>query len=96
MRLKLHRCTCNSSQPRALAVEPRVVIRHLDSCFYKHLFSIQAPCLDSAIMGDPRDPSSYSVVPHLKYNTVGGVNGPLVILESVRLAPPMSTSHHES
>ncbi|KUI61436.1 V-type proton ATPase subunit B [Cytospora mali] len=35
-------------------------------------------------MGDPRDPSSYSVVPHLKYNTVGGVNGPLVILENVK------------
>lgn len=36
-------------------------------------------------MGDPRDPSSsYSVTPHLKYNTVGGVNGPLVILENVR------------
>lgn len=34
-------------------------------------------------MGDPRESSSYSVVPHLKYNTVGGVNGPLVILEDV-------------
>lgn len=37
-------------------------------------------------MGDPRDPSgAYRVKPHLKYNTVGGVNGPLVILENVRL-----------
>ncbi|KAJ0124668.1 hypothetical protein N8I77_005667 [Diaporthe amygdali] len=35
-------------------------------------------------MGDPRESSSYSVVPHLKYNTVGGVNGPLVILEDVK------------
>lgn len=34
-------------------------------------------------MGDPRESSSYSVVPHLRYNTVGGVNGPLVILEDV-------------
>lgn len=34
-------------------------------------------------MGDPRESSSYSVKPHLKYNTVGGVNGPLVILENV-------------
>ncbi|POS74506.1 vacuolar membrane ATPase-2 [Diaporthe helianthi] len=35
-------------------------------------------------MGDPRESSSYSVVPHLRYNTVGGVNGPLVILEDVK------------
>lgn len=38
-------------------------------------------------MGDPRESSSYSVVPHLKYNTVGGVNGPLVILEDVNDPP---------
>lgn len=35
-------------------------------------------------MGDPRESSSYTVTPHLKYNTVGGVNGPLVILDNVR------------
>lgn len=36
-------------------------------------------------MSDPRESSShYSVKPHLKYNTVGGVNGPLVILDNVR------------
>lgn len=39
--------------------------------------------VQAAAMGDPRESSSYSVVPHLKYNTVGGVNGPLVILEDV-------------
>jgi V-type H+-transporting ATPase subunit B len=35
-------------------------------------------------MADPRM-SSYSVKPHITYNTVGGVNGPLVILENVCL-----------
>jgi V-type H+-transporting ATPase subunit B len=34
-------------------------------------------------MGDPRDPSSYRVTPRIRYNTVGGVNGPLVILDNV-------------
>lgn len=36
-------------------------------------------------MADPREP--YSVVPRIRYNTVGGVNGPLVILENVRPVP---------
>lgn len=47
-------------------------------------------------MGDPRESSSYSVVPHLKYNTVGGVNGPLVILEDVNTSfqtPPDRQIH---
>ncbi|KAG7285161.1 Vacuolar ATP synthase subunit B [Staphylotrichum longicolle] len=35
-------------------------------------------------MGDPRDPSSYRVTPRITYNTVGGVNGPLVILDNVK------------
>ncbi|PMD22532.1 putative V-type proton ATPase subunit B [Hyaloscypha hepaticicola] len=35
-------------------------------------------------MGDPRESSSYSVTPRLRYNTIGGVNGPLVILENVK------------
>lgn len=34
-------------------------------------------------MADPRM-SSYSVQPRITYNTVGGVNGPLVILDNVR------------
>lgn len=34
-------------------------------------------------MGDPRESSSYSVTPRVRYNTIGGVNGPLVILENV-------------
>lgn len=33
---------------------------------------------------DPRESSSYSIVPRLRYNTIGGVNGPLVILEDVK------------
>ena len=33
---------------------------------------------------DPRESSSYSVVPRIRYNTIGGVNGPLVILEDVK------------
>ncbi|KAI8411655.1 hypothetical protein FOFC_08249 [Fusarium oxysporum] len=35
-------------------------------------------------MGDPRESSSYLVIPRIRYNTVGGVNGPLVILENVK------------
>jgi V-type H+-transporting ATPase subunit B len=34
-------------------------------------------------MSDPRESSSYSIVPRIRYNTVGGINGPLVILENV-------------
>jgi V-type H+-transporting ATPase subunit B len=34
-------------------------------------------------MADPRERSSYSITPRITYNTVGGVNGPLVILENV-------------
>ncbi|TAQ89169.1 hypothetical protein B7494_g2562 [Chlorociboria aeruginascens] len=37
-----------------------------------------------AVMGDPRESSSYSVTPRIRYNTIGGVNGPLVILENVK------------
>jgi V-type H+-transporting ATPase subunit B len=36
-------------------------------------------------MGDPRESSSYSILPRIRYNTVGGINGPLVILENVRM-----------
>jgi V-type H+-transporting ATPase subunit B len=32
------------------------------------------------------DPRMMSVKPRLRYNTIGGVNGPLVILENVRMA----------
>ncbi|KAI1855267.1 hypothetical protein JX265_006590 [Neoarthrinium moseri] len=35
-------------------------------------------------MADPRESSSYSIVPRIRYNTVGGVNGPLVILDNVK------------
>jgi hypothetical protein len=40
--------------------------------------------LYTLIMGDPRTSSSYSIVPQIRYNTVAGINGPLVILENVR------------
>ncbi|CAF3449358.1 unnamed protein product [Fusarium graminearum] len=39
----------------------------------------------SPIMADPRESSSYSVVPRIRYNTVGGVNGPLVILDNTKV-----------
>ncbi|KAH7156143.1 P-loop containing nucleoside triphosphate hydrolase protein [Dactylonectria macrodidyma] len=45
--------------------------------------SSSSPPLPPA-MSDPRDSSSYSVVPRIRYNTVGGVNGPLVIVENVK------------
>jgi hypothetical protein len=32
---------------------------------------------------DPRMTSSYHVQPQIRYNTIGGVNGPLVILDNV-------------
>jgi V-type H+-transporting ATPase subunit B len=35
--------------------------------------------------GDDVDPRMMSVKPRLRYNTIGGVNGPLVILENVRM-----------
>jgi hypothetical protein len=34
-------------------------------------------------MPDVVDPRMMSVQPRIRYNTIGGVNGPLVILESV-------------
>jgi len=34
-------------------------------------------------MSDPRESSSYSITPRIRYNTIGGINGPLVILEGV-------------
>jgi hypothetical protein len=40
-------------------------------------------------MGDPRESSSYSVTPRIRYNTIGGVNGPLVILENVSDDPDL-------
>lgn len=35
-------------------------------------------------MADPRESSSYSIVPRIRYNTISGVNGPLVILDNVK------------
>lgn len=41
---------------------------------------------DTAAMAkdNPVDPRMMSVQPRIRYNTIGGVNGPLVILENVR------------
>jgi len=35
------------------------------------------------MVSDGPDPRMMSVQPRIRYNTIGGVNGPLVILESV-------------
>lgn len=85
MRLKPHLGDSASQELKLLNLESSLGTWTVAS--YKQRSSTKAPCLKSAIMGDPRDPSSYSVVPHIKYNTVGGVNGPLVILENVSRAP---------
>ena len=34
-----------------------------------------------------QDPRMTAIHPRIRYNTIGGVNGPLVILENVRLSP---------
>lgn len=91
MRLKLHLGNSASQELKLLNLQSSSGTWTVAS--YKQRSSTQAPYLDSAIMGDPRDPSSYSVVPHIKYNTVGGVNGPLVILENVRLTPQRRHPH---
>ena len=38
----------------------------------RHRQAVRQPLVT---MSDPRDPSSYSIVPRISYNTVGGVNG---------------------
>ncbi|KAF3802460.1 V-type proton ATPase subunit B [Colletotrichum gloeosporioides] len=48
-----------------------------------HFLQSGAVSLTVDAMSDPREPS-YSIVPRIRYNTVGGVNGPLVILENVK------------
>jgi V-type H+-transporting ATPase subunit B len=45
-------------------------------------------------MGDPRESSSYSVKPRIRYNTIGGVSGPLVILENVSAAHKSQCEQH--
>jgi V-type H+-transporting ATPase subunit B len=35
-------------------------------------------------MPEIMDPRMISVTPRIRYNTIGGVNGPLVILDNVR------------
>jgi len=38
----------------------------------------------TATMPEVVDPRMISVTPRIRYNTIGGVNGPLVILDNVR------------
>ena len=40
--------------------------------------------LTTATMPEVVDPRMISVTPRIRYNTIGGVNGPLVILDNVR------------
>jgi hypothetical protein len=40
--------------------------------------------LTTAIMPDVIDPRMMSVQPRIRYNTIGGINGPLVVLDNVR------------
>jgi V-type H+-transporting ATPase subunit B len=35
-------------------------------------------------MPDVIDPRMMSVQPRIRYNTIGGINGPLVVLDNVR------------
>lgn len=47
-------------------------------------FPLSRVSLNTAIMPDVIDPRMMSVQPRIRYNTIGGVNGPLVILDNVR------------
>ncbi|TQN73836.1 V-type proton ATPase subunit B, partial [Colletotrichum shisoi] len=77
----------SSSYVRRLATSPFIrphtpfLIDALDPT--RIVFYSGAVSLKSEAMSDPREPS-YSIVPRIRYNTVGGVNGPLVILENVK------------
>lgn len=44
-------------------------------------------------MAGEADPRMMSVTPRIRYNTIGGVNGPLVILESVSLLSASVADH---
>jgi hypothetical protein len=50
--------------------------------YERHCTFPESPTL-SVAMPD-LDPRMMSVQPRIRYNTIGGVNGPLVILENVR------------
>jgi V-type H+-transporting ATPase subunit B len=39
-------------------------------------------------MADTLDPRMTSVQPRIRYNTIGGINGPLVFLDNVRVSFP--------
>ena len=56
-----------------------------------HLLFLLIPPIDSdpalytsAMSGGSSDPRMTTIHPRIRYNTIGGVNGPLVILENVR------------
>ena len=53
-----------------------------------HLFpnytSPSHKALNTATMPEVVDPRMMSVQPRIRYNTIGGINGPLVVLDNVR------------
>lgn len=74
------------SPPQALAPRHRAAHEHprygrLPSTERYRNHSVSLPSI--ATMADV-DPRMMKVSPRIRYNTIGGVNGPLVILENVR------------
>lgn len=53
-----------------------------------HLFPYHTPhpheAPNTATMPEVVDPRMMSVQPRIRYNTIGGINGPLVVLDNVR------------
>lgn len=85
--VKLTQPPPTSAHLEASSPFPNFIYHLLDRLLHPHLppILLSRTLLDLAlIMGDPRESSSYLVIPRIRYNTVGGVNGPLVILENVR------------
>merc|ERR1711939_463318 len=79
---KLHPTSPTTSSSHSIDTTPRSQASFSQASAAAHpLYLIPASI---AVMGDPREPSSYSVTPRIRYNTIGGVNGPLVILENVK------------
>lgn len=47
--------------------------------------------LDLPAMADVVDPRMTSIKPRIRYNTIGGINGPLVVLDNVRSSGQLGT-----
>ncbi|KAG6990444.1 V-type proton ATPase subunit B [Fusarium oxysporum f. sp. conglutinans] len=85
--VKLTQPPPTSAHLEASSPFPNFIYHLLDRLLHPHLppILLSRTLLDLALItGDPRESSSYSVIPRIRYNTVGGVNGPLVILENVK------------